>query len=140
MSNIITSDEMAVATDDSAPVTPARFLPYRKLLAAIVEAEKRIGSSVNIFEQSAAQFEAIGQVSEHYLPEHLATTGESLIWDHVSGLTTFRDQLVAVIESAKATMPRKRWDESACHDDRPDEEDIAKERAASVDGESEAEE
>lgn len=134
-SNVITAGEMAAATDSASPITPAKFIPYGKLVRSLDEVTGELGGMLETLDRIQAQFEAIKQTADTGVAE-LGGVGVEYVLLHSSRLYDLHESTRTLLESAKATMPRKRWDDSSCPDDRPDDNDLARESAAGVPGSS----
>lgn len=134
-SNIISEAEMRHALDVDAPVDPSKFIPYRKLIAQLGGARDMLDRSVAELLRLRALMVAIrtsaGNGEEEHVPD-LSMIGEDMAQRLIETFDHESDALSRVIESAKATNPRKRWEDSPAPDDRADAEDIAREAAASV--------
>jgi hypothetical protein len=131
MTNIITPDEIAAATDPNAAATPAKFLPYRKLCAELESVTESMEELLERLDRIDAIFIAIEKTADTGIAE-LAGVGHEYILHHANHYYGLHEQLQKVVKSAKKTLPRKRWDDSGCPDDQPDDDDLAREAAASV--------
>jgi hypothetical protein len=129
--NIIAIEEMSIALDTEASVTPAKFLPYRKLCKELEDVTEDMGQLLETLDRIDAVFIAIEKTADTGIAE-LAGVGHEYTLKHSHHYYALHEQLQKVVESAKATLPRKRWDESGCPDDRPDDDDLAREAAAAV--------
>jgi hypothetical protein len=128
--NIITADEMAVALDSQAPVTPAKFLPYKKVLDELISIQSIVEEDAELFAELASLFGQMTTSGDSHT--HLASLGRRLARSHADTLLEIVETSTEVTTSAKRTMPRKRWDDDGCPDDRPDDDDLARESAAAV--------
>lgn len=131
MSNVITADEMAAATDTDAPVTPGKFLPYRKLCKELKDVTEDVGQLLEKLDRINAVFVAIEKTADTGIAE-LAGVGREYTLSQANYYYDLHERLQKVVESAKATLPRKRWDDSGAPDDRPDDDDLTRESAAAV--------
>lgn len=130
--NVITADEMAAALDSEAPITPAKFVPYKKVLGELTSMQSIIVGDVDMLMELSSLFTAICNASTVTEATVLARLGRRTADSHASQLDEILEVSQEVAESAKQTMPRKRWDDSGCPDDRPDDDDLAREAAAAV--------
>lgn len=135
--NVISEAEMQHALDSSAPVDPGKFIPYRKLIAQLGGARDMLDRSVAELLRLRALMVAVrtsaANGEEELIPD-LSMIGQDMAQRLIETFDHESDALDRVIESAKATSPRKRWEDSGAPDDRADAEDIAREAAASVCG------
>jgi hypothetical protein len=131
MSNAITADQMAIATNPDLPVTPGKFLPYRKLCKELENVTSDIGHLLEKLDRINSIFVAIEKTADTGIAE-LAGVGHEYALSQANYYYDLHEQLQKVVESAKATLPRKRWDESGCPDDHPDDDDLAREAAAAM--------
>jgi len=131
--NIITAEEMAAATDESMPVSPAKFLPYRKLVNALHGIDDHFERIIETLDRIAAQFRAIEATADTGISE-LGALGAEYAVSHCNQFQALRDETADLVHSAKATVPRMRFDTSlsGCPDDVPDENDLQRESAARV--------
>jgi hypothetical protein len=128
--HVITADEMRRASDTTESVSPSKFLPYRKMVAALEEARDAWDETQRGIYQIKALFAAIEKKPEGI--EDLADLGKEMSGRLMSGIDDIHHGLDSVIASAKATTPRKRWEACSAPDDRADDEDLAREAAAAV--------
>jgi hypothetical protein len=124
--NIITAAEMAAATDANSPVTPAKFLPYRKLCDEMKKVVAGLDAACTNMDKLAALFTATSCNPE------IGDAGTDLAVIYCNRLFKLKERAASVLGSALLTLPRKRWQESGCPDDRPDDDDVAREDAAAV--------
>jgi hypothetical protein len=127
--NVITADEMAAATDINAPMTPAKFLPYRKLYNELGSIADALSSAEDHFDRLNTMFELLVENEDS---RGLARAGVDLAVVYGNQVCEALERAGQVLTSAKATLPRKRWDDSGAPDDRADDDDLAREAAASV--------
>lgn len=135
--NVISEAEMQHALDSIAPVDPGKFIPYRKLIAQLGCARDMLDRSVAELLRLRALVAAIRTSADNGEEEHipdLSRIGQDMAQRLIETFDQESDALSRVIQSAKATSPRKRWEDSGAPDDRADAEDLAREAAASVCG------
>jgi hypothetical protein len=106
------TDEMAVALDSQAPVTPAKFLPYKKVLDELISIQSIVEEDAELFAELASLFDQTTTSGDSHT--HLASLGRRLARSHADTLLEIVETSTEVTTSAKRTMPRKRWDDDGC--------------------------
>lgn len=134
--NVITAEEMERATDNAPPVSPEKFLPYRKLVAQLEAIEEAFVTHGEHWREVEALFAGIAMVDAEEAAQ-LAQIGRRLCVQHASQMCNASEEISQVVVSARRTTPRKRWEDSGCPDDRADAEDAAREHAAGIPSDSE---
>ncbi len=131
--NTITAEEMAVATDPNAPASPEKFIPYRKVLSELVSMHSIICDATDVLMELESLF---GQIEKETVNSRslnsLAGLGKRVASSHSMTLSEILDTSTEVSDSARNTLPRKRWDDSGAPDDKPDDDDLTREANAAV--------
>lgn len=132
--NVISDTEMRRACDESVSASPERFLPYRKLLGAIGGASAAFDSRQDELKRLRTLLAVIADgdsCSPEFVPD-LARIAEDMTAALLRHSCEMSECLGGILESARATVPRNRWEDSGAPDDRADSDDLAREAAAAV--------
>lgn len=131
---VISEPEMQNATDSRVPAEPGKFLPYRKLVSAIAIASDGFDERRDELMRLQTLIAVISERAEN-APEQvpdLARIADDMARALIRHAGEASEGLNRIVESARATLPRKRWEDSGAPDDCADAEDLAREAAASV--------